>query len=215
MPPPELVIFDCDGVLVDSEGIAASVLVEEAGASGLYLTVPVAIELFRGEKMARCVAMIEARLGKTLPPEFVPRVRERMARAFTTELRAIDGVKDVLSTLSVATCVASSGPLEKIRLSLGVTGLREYFGERLFSSYEVGSWKPEPGLFLHAARVMGVAPEACIVVEDSVPGVKAGVAAGMRVVALAAGALADRLAAEGGEVFGHMRELPRILASTP
>ena len=171
------------------------------------------VELFRGEKMARCVATLEARLGKSVPPGFVPRVRERMAEAFRIELRAIDGVEDVLGTLSVATCVASSGPPEKIRLSLGVTGLSKYFQERLFSSYDVGSWKPDPGLFLHAARTMGASPEACVVVEDSLPGVKAGRAAGMRVLAFAEGARADRLATEGGEVFGHMRELPRLLAS--
>lgn len=213
MTPLELVIFDCDGVLVDSEGIATRVLLEEAGALGVHLPVPETFELFRGEKMARCVAIIEARLGTSVPPGFVPRVRQRMADAFTTELRAIDGVEDVLATLSVASCVASSGPIEKIRLSLRVTGLLEYFDDHLFSAYEIGSWKPDPGLFLHAARAMGVAPEGCIVVEDSLPGVTAGVAAGMRVLAFAEGALADRLAAEGGEVFGHMRELPRLLES--
>ncbi len=215
MTPPALVIFDCDGVLVDSEGIATRVLVEEASALGLVLSVPEASERFRGEKMARCVAIIEARLGKSVPEGFVPRVRERIGQAFTTELRPIDGVRDVLASLSIARCVASSGPPEKIRLALGVSGLREYFDDHLFSSYEIGSWKPEPDLFLHAARVMGATPDACVVVEDSLPGVRAGVAAGMRVLAFADGALAGQLAAEGGEVFRHMRELPALLGSIP
>jgi HAD superfamily hydrolase (TIGR01509 family) len=209
---PELVIFDCDGVLVDSEGIATRVLVEEARTLGLDLPIAEGLELFRGEKMARCVATLEGRLGRSVPQGFVLRVRERMSQAFTTELRAVDGVKEVLAGVSVPTCVASSGPLEKIRLSLRLTGLLEYFDGHLFSAYEINSWKPAPDLFLHAARVMGAAPNACIVVEDSLPGVRAGVAAGMRVLAFAEGALADRLAAEGGEVFGAMRQLSRLLS---
>jgi len=209
---PELVIFDCDGVLVDSEGIATRVLVEEARTLGLDLPIAEGLELFRGEKMARCVATLEGRLGRSVSQGFVLRVRERMSQAFTTELRAVDGVKEVLAGVSVPTCVASSGPLEKIRLSLRLTGLLEYFDGHLFSAYEINSWKPAPDLFLHAARVMGAAPNACIVVEDSLPGVRAGVAAGMRVLAFAEGALADRLAAEGGEVFGAMRQLSRLLS---
>jgi HAD superfamily hydrolase (TIGR01509 family) len=209
---PELVIFDCDGVLVDSEGIATRVLVEEARTLGLDLPIAEGLELFRGEKMARCVATLEGRLGRSVPQGFVLRVRERMSQAFTTELRAVDGVKEVLAGISVPMCVASSGPLEKIRLSLRLTGLLEYFDGHLFSAYEINSWKPAPDLFLHAARVMGAAPNACVVVEDSLPGVRAGVAAGMRVLAFAEGALADRLAAEGGEVFGAMRQLSRLLS---
>jgi HAD superfamily hydrolase (TIGR01509 family) len=209
---PELVIFDCDGVLVDSEGIATRVLVEEARTLGLDLPIAEGLELFRGEKMARCVATLEGRLGRSVPQGFVLRVRERMSQAFTTELRAVDGVKEVLAGVSVPTCVASSGPLEKIRLSLRLTGLLEYFDGHLFSAYEINSWKPAPDLFLHAARVMGAVPNACVVVEDSLPGVRAGVAAGMRVLAFAEGALADRLAAEGGEVFGAMRQLSRLLS---
>lgn len=176
----ESVIFDCDGTLVDSELLANMVLVEYAASFGLHIPIEEAMRRYVGGKMADCVAGIETQLGHKLPETFVPELRARTAAAFRTHLRPMEGARDLLASLQVPFCVASSGPREKIELSLDITGLALFFTrERIFSAYEVGFWKPDPRLFLHAARVMGVTPERCAVVEDSLPGVKAGLAAGM------------------------------------
>jgi len=208
-----LIIFDCDGVLVDSEPLATRVLVRMANRLELNLTEEEALPLFRGGKMADCVAEIERRLGKSVPDSFVPDVRRRMAEAFRRELRLVDGIEDVLDSLTIPVCVASSGPTEKIRLSLEITGLLPRFGHAIFSAYEVGVWKPDPGLFLHAALRMGVSPDACAVVEDSVPGVRAGVAAGMLVFGFAGGASSEELGAAGAIPFESMADLPRLLSA--
>jgi HAD superfamily hydrolase (TIGR01509 family) len=142
------------------------------------------VEAFRGRKLADCLAEVEARLGVPLPAEFVPEFRRRTAAAFRDELLPMPGAAELVESLAIPYCVASSGPREKIELSLSITGLLPLFIGRIVSSYEVGSWKPDPGLFLHAARIMNVAPGECAVVEDSLPGFEAGLAAGMRVFAL-------------------------------
>ena len=177
------IIFDCDGTLVDSEVLANEVLVETVAEHGLSLSVPEAVHLFRGRKLSECVAEVEQRLGRSLPREFVTQFRARMADAFRQRLRPVDGALELVKTLRQPFCVASSGPREKIELSLSLTGLLPFFRGSIFSSYEVGTWKPEPGLFLHAARAMGVEPADCSVVEDSLPGIQAGLAAGMQVFA--------------------------------
>jgi HAD superfamily hydrolase (TIGR01509 family) len=176
-------IFDCDGTLVDSEVLANEVLVEMVAEHGLSLSVDAALAQFRGGKMAEIVDQIEVWLGRSLPDSFVPDVRERTADAFRARLKPVDGAIDLVRSTTGPFCVASSGPPEKIRLSLSLTGLMPFFEGRIFSSYEIGSWKPDPGLFLHAARAMGVEPQECAVVEDSLPGIQAGVAAGMKVFA--------------------------------
>ena len=125
------------------------------------------------------------RLGQPLPDEFTLAVRARTAAAFRAELRPVEGVEDALRRITLPVCGASSGPREKIELALAVTGLLPRFADRIFSAYEVGRWKPEPKLFLHAATTLGTSPEKCIVVEDSVPGVRAGIAARMQVIGYA------------------------------
>lgn len=176
----EAVIFDCDGTLVDSEALANTVLVEFAASFGLRMSVEEAMRRYVGGKMADCVADIEGRLGRKLPETFVPELRARTAATFRTHLKPVPGARDLLANLRMPFCVASSGPREKIELSLDVTGLARFFTrERIFSAYDVGFWKPDPRLFLHAAHAMGVAPHHCAVVEDSLPGVQAGTNAGM------------------------------------
>jgi HAD superfamily hydrolase (TIGR01509 family) len=206
----EAIIFDCDGTLVDSEGIGMEVLVEVASAHGAQIDVDDALQQMRGFKMAECVARIEQRCGVTLPESFVPEVRRRTADAFRRRLRAIDGARDLLASLRVPYCVASSGPREKIELSLSLTGLLPLVGDRIFSSYEVGSWKPHPGLFLHAAAALGIDPSSCAVVEDSAVGIEAGLAAGMQVFAFG-----DAVTATHGGSVRHVRthhELKALLA---
>jgi HAD superfamily hydrolase (TIGR01509 family) len=182
--PLDALIFDCDGTLVDSEGIGIQVLAELAAEHGAAFDAEARFEQLRGLKMAECVVRIEAASGVRLPADFVPKVRLRMAAALRQRLKPMDGIHELLSSLRIPFSVASSAPRDKIELSLSLTGLLPFFAGRIFSSYELGSWKPDPGLFLHVARAMNVAPEACGVVEDSRPGILAGVAAGMRVFAL-------------------------------
>lgn len=193
------IIFDCDGTLIDSEVLSNEVLVEAVAEHGLVLSVDEAILAFRGGKMADCVAHLETRLGRQLPPQFVPELRARTADAFRSRLRPVAGAVELiqsLSALSYPICVASSGPIEKIELSLSLTGLLRFFAGRIFSSYDVGAWKPDPGLFLHAARAMGAGPRDCAVVEDSLPGIRAGLAAGMAVFAFQPHEVDPRIPAE-------------------
>ena len=180
---PELVIFDCDGTLVDSEELGTSVLLEMASELSLHLPLRETNLLFRGWQLDRCVAQIETWLGRKLPDDFVAQVRLRTRSTFEAKLQPIPGAVELVQALRLPMCVASSGPRDKIELSLSLTGLLPYFKDRIFSGYELGSWKPDPGLFLHAARALGVEPARCAVVEDSLVGVQAGIAAGMQVFA--------------------------------
>lgn len=204
------IIFDCDGTLVDSEVLANEVLVEAVAEHGLMMPLAEAVACFRGGKMAECVAEIERRLGRSLPEDFVAQLRRRTAEVFRSRLRAVDGALDLVRSLRPPFCVASSGPREKIELSLSITGLLPFFQGAIFSSYEVGVWKPEPGLFLHAARAMGVAAEECAVVEDSMPGIRAGLAAGMAVFAFQPHDVDPEIPGHV-PVIRHLAELPSRL----
>ncbi|MEO3973465.1 HAD-IA family hydrolase [Streptomyces sp. CAU 1734] len=208
-----LVIFDCDGVLVDSEILSARVMREMAAGEGYVLSAERALAFIRGRKVAEWVGQLEVLLGRALPAGFVPEFRDRCAELFTAELRPVPQVRQVLEGLAQPFCTASSAPREKILSTLGLTGLLPHFRGRVYSAYEVGAWKPDPGLFLHAAADLGVLPEHCTVVEDSVVGVRAGVAAGMPVFGYAPprNGTAAELAAEGAVTFGSMRELPSLL----
>lgn len=207
--PPALLIFDCDGTLVDSEELGTRVLLEMAAELGLRRPLQETNLLFRGWKLDDCVAQIRAWLGKPLPEDFVAQVRLRTAETFRRELKAVAGAPELVRALAARgqpMCVASSGPREKIELSLGLTGLLPYFEGRIFSGYELQTWKPDPGLFLHAARALGAEPAACVVVEDSVVGVQAGLAAGMRVFAFQPDAVDGQMPAQA-RVIGKLEEL--------
>ena len=209
--PIEAVIFDCDGTLVDSERLANAALAECVAPFGLRMTAEEAMRAYVGGKMADCVADLECRLGRKLPDSFIPDVRRRTAEAFRTHLEPVEGATDLLANLRLPFCVASSGPMEKIELSLALTGLSRFFAsDRIFSAYDVGSWKPDPGLFLHAARSMGVAPAHCAVVEDSLRGVEAGTNAGMRTFWFQPQGLLPRSV----EALHRLADLPELLAQT-
>jgi len=185
----EAVIFDCDGTLVDSETAGMAALHEEAAKLGYGVPLAQALELFRGRQMALCIEMVEAALDRPAPAGFMATVRHAMATRFRQGLRPMPGAPALLQALrraGVPYCIASNGPQEKMELTLALSGLHGYFEKHVFSAYDVGHWKPAPGLFFHAAQAMGVAPGACAVVEDSVPGIAAGLAAGMRVYSLCA-----------------------------
>jgi HAD superfamily hydrolase (TIGR01509 family) len=180
----DAVIFDCDGTLVDSETLSAEVFCELLTGMGHVADAAEILRSFRGRQLARCLEDLEARHG-ALPPDFTEVFRARAAEVFRERLREIEGAAALLEAMTHPACVASNAPRNKIALCLEATGLARFFPHpRVFSAYEVGAWKPDPGLFLHAAAVMGAAPSRCLVVEDSAPGVIAARAAGMRVVAL-------------------------------
>ena len=211
--PFELVIFDCDGVLVDSERIAVRVEAELLAELGWPLSQAEIVERFMGRTTEYMDEAIEAQLGSRLPGDWRDQFQRRYREAFAAELVPVDGVLDALDQIAVPTCVASSGSHDKLRFTLGHTGLYERFEGRIFSGYEVANGKPAPDLFLHAAARMGAGPARCAVVEDSLYGVLAARAAGMRVFGYVGGLTsADRLEGEATVVFEDMRELPRLLA---
>lgn len=207
----EAIIFDCDGTLVDSETLGNQVLVEYIAEFGLDFPLSEAINRFTGGKMADTVAYVESHFGRSLPDNFVPELRRRMVTVFEARLQPMPGVENILQKLTIPYCVASSGPREKIELSLRSTKLLQYFQGRIFSAYEVGSWKPDPGLFLHAAEALGVTPKHCAVIEDSVIGAKAGTAAGMTVFGYAPSGNGAKLAEVGAHPFTRMEALLLLL----
>jgi HAD superfamily hydrolase (TIGR01509 family) len=211
--PIELVIFDCDGVLVDSERIAIRIDAMILQGLGWSLTEAQIVERFVGRSTESITADIEAHIGRSLPGDwedaFEPLYRDALAR----ELVPVDGIVEALAAITLPTCVASSGSHDKMRFTLGLTGLYARFRGRIFSAAEVENGKPAPDLFLHAADRMGVAASACVVIEDSVPGVQAACAAGMRVLGYGGGVTpAAWLHEAGAFVFDDMRLLPTLLA---
>jgi HAD superfamily hydrolase (TIGR01509 family) len=210
--PYDLAIFDCDGVLVDSEPIANRILTEELDALGLDVDLAWVCREFIGLSMSSVVERVERRLGRPVPEGFLDEVQARTFAALEAELRPVPGVVEVLDGLALPVCVASSGEPTKMRLTLGVTGLLPRFDGRLFSATQVRHGKPAPDLFLLAARTMEVEPSRCVVIEDSLPGVRAARRAGMTVLGFAARGQHRELAGAGATVFFEMRELPRLLA---
>ena len=178
--PLELVIFDCDGVLVDSERLAVRIDVQVMAQLGWILTEAEVIERFLGRSDKSIKADIEAHLGRSLPDDWEQQFQSLYRAAFAAELKPVPGVLEALDQINLPTCVASSGSHDKMRFTLGLTGLYERFAGRIFSVHDVARGKPAPDLFLYAAARMGVAPEACAVVEDSQYGIEAARAAGMR-----------------------------------
>ncbi|GAA2061472.1 HAD family hydrolase [Streptomyces cheonanensis] len=208
----ELVIFDCDGVLVDSEPLALRVCVELGAQLGWPLTEREIVHRFLGRSERSVTAQVAERLGEEAAARWNALYRARLAEAIDTELLPVPGVVEALDAIVLPSCIASSGSHEKMRRTLGRTGLRERFEGRIFSASEVARGKPEPDLFLHAAQRLGVDPARCAVVEDSQYGVRAARAAGMRAFGYAGGLTpADWLAGADTVVFEDMRKLPELL----
>jgi HAD superfamily hydrolase (TIGR01509 family) len=213
-PLAGLVIFDCDGVLVDSEPIAMRVLLETLAAEGLDLDPATGFERFLGRSLASIREIIATDFGLRLTDAALETMRQNLYAAFRAELVPTRGIVAALDAMDVPFCVASSSQPERIRLSLDVTGLLPRFGTHIYSATMVARGKPAPDLFLHAARCMGFAPEACTVVEDSPAGIQAARAADMRVVAFLGGSHAtgavhrEHIAALGPDrMIDDMRDL--------
>ena len=213
--PPELVIFDCDGVLVDSERISHQVLAAMLAEHGITLTLAQTVARFIGASTARCTQQLDELLGDGASPDFMRQFACRTQAAFSAELRVVDGVPALLATLSARAlpfCVASNGNHAKMDFTLAHTGLLPLFEGRRYSATDVVSPKPAPDLFLHAATRHGAAPAACVVIEDTPTGMTAARAAGMRALGYAAMTPARQLQDAGAHaVFHRMANLPVLL----
>lgn len=209
---PKLLIFDCDGVLVDSEPIAVRVDVQVIRSLGREITEQEVIEQFVGLSNASMWKLVSDRLGVALPPDWDVQYDDLYREAFKKDLRPIEGILEALDVLTIPTCVASSGSHEKMQFTLRLTGLYSRFEGRIFSASDVKHDKPAPDLFLHAAQKMGVAPEDCLVVEDSPYGIEAARRAGMRAIGYAGGLTsAERLRGPHVAVIQHMSELLGVI----
>jgi HAD superfamily hydrolase (TIGR01509 family) len=213
--PFDLVIFDCDGVLVDSERIANREFAALLSELGLHFTMAEMFETFVGNSMARCVEIITEKLGAPPPSDLLPRYHERTRAVLARELTPVPGIVEVLDALDASDmpyAVASNGEHAKMDTTLGVTGLLSRFEGRRFSSMDVARPKPAPDLFLHAATQLGVAPSRCVVIEDSPLGVAGAHAAGMTVVGYVDLMPASRLEAAGARLVIHnLHELLPLL----
>jgi len=208
----DLVIFDCDGVVVDSEKISHDVFGAFVRSLGVHMSEAEMHEHFLGRRLAECVAIVEKLSGKPAPPGALERYTAERDRVLREQVQPVAGIREVLDALTIPYCIASSGGHDKMRVTLGATRLLPYFEGRLFSATEVPNGKPAPDVFLYAARRMGVEPALTVVIEDSVNGVLAGCAAGMTVFGFAGLVPAEKLRTAGAaRTFGDMRELPRLL----
>jgi len=212
-----LIIFDCDGVLVDSEPIAHGLLAQMMTDLGNPISTAESIQKFTGRSLADTLPLIEDVLGRSIPNQMGQHYGRLLLERLRRDLTPIAGVKEAVTMLNYPRCVASSSSLERIRLSLEVAGLASLFGSNIFSATQVTHGKPAPDLYLFAAIRMAVAPEDCVVIEDSALGVTAGRAAGMKVIGFTGGThsmgdAARHLASAGAyHVVSSMAELPAIV----
>lgn len=176
------VMFDCDGVLVDSETLIAELLVELANDRGGSLTLADGLRMFHGVQLALCVEQISDHLRRDVNSDIASEYRGRCADVFRRRLTPVDGVEKVIRSLTVPTCVVSNSSYEKVLLNLEVTGLSHYFSGRVYSAADVSRWKPAADVYLHAAAGLGVDPTHCVAIEDSAVGVRSASAAGMTVI---------------------------------
>ncbi|CAH0228452.1 HAD family hydrolase [Plantibacter sp. VKM Ac-2885] len=215
---PDLVIFDCDGTLVDTERISVRVNLQLLNEVGGDYTEAEVRELFVGASLETYATLVEQRLGKPLEADWIQRWSDMFRGICERELEAVDGVVDALDGIAatgVPLCVASNGMLHDVVRNLGQVGIHDRFDGRIFSATDVAVGKPAPDLFLHAAADFDTAPERCAVIEDSVVGVLAARAAGMTVYAYAGGMTpAERLVGDGTHVFDDMRLLPDLIRDT-
>jgi HAD superfamily hydrolase (TIGR01509 family) len=214
----DLVIFDCDGVLVDSEVIACRVDADTLTRHGYPITADQVLDRFLGRSMREMNLEVEAELGRSLPDDFSTQLLEELYRSFAAELEAVPHIHATLDSIAQPVCVASSGTHERMRISLGRAGLYDRFAPHIFSATQVRNGKPAPDLFLFAAEQMAMSPKQCLVIEDSAPGIAAALAAGMTVLGFHGGShcrpgYADTLRVAGAAAtFDDMRELAGLIA---
>ncbi len=213
----DLIIFDCDGVLVDSEPISIRIFNEVLAKEGLTIVPEESHKLFTGYSLKTCLEVVEKHFGESLPKDTAKNYYAKLFNEFKKSLKPIPGINYALDNIPYPICVASSGAHEKMQLTLKITGLIQRFQNRIFSATDVEYGKPNPDLFLHAAKQCNALPEKCAVVEDSVPGISAGLSAGMTVFAYAGKNESldpDALKKSGVIIFKSMKDLPKLLNIT-
>ncbi|SHL98469.1 HAD family hydrolase [Flavobacterium chilense] len=205
------IIFDCDGVLVDTEKIGNGIMLSMAAEYGFKMKLEDAYRDFNGRNLKECFLHIENAIGKKLPDNFESEYRKKSFEAFKTQVQPMEGIISFIEKLKIPYGVASSGPVDKIRLNLEVAGLLDKFENKIFSSYQINCWKPDPGIFLHAAKEMGFEVKDCIVIEDSKAGVKAGIQGGFKVYGFTNGYNNEDLEKEGAILFDSYEQLSEML----
>ncbi|NCP88843.1 MAG: HAD family hydrolase [Flavobacteriales bacterium] len=205
------VIFDCDGVLVDSEPISNQILTDMANKLGANTDLDFAMKHFKGSHFKDCIKIIESRINQLVPETFETEYRTQSLEAFEKHLKPIKGIKEVIEHLTLPFCVASSGMESKMRFNLNLVGLLPYFENKLFSCYTIQKFKPEPDVFLWAAKTMGYKPHECIVIEDSVLGVQGAVNGGFDVFGFTQHDTNNELEVLATKTFNNMDDLLKML----
>ncbi|WKA28660.1 HAD family hydrolase [Bradyrhizobium roseum] len=214
----DLIIFDCDGVLVDSEVISCRAHADVLSRHGYPITSEQVFNRFLGRSTKQANAEVESELGRALPDDFHGQLQDELFLAFETDLEAVPHIHAALDDITQAVCVASSGSHQRMRVTLGRTGLYDRLSPHIFSASQVANGKPAPDLFLFAAEQMNVAPERCLVVEDSIPGIAGARAAGMAVLGFYGAShcregYGTKLRDAGATmIFDDMRQLPELIA---
>jgi len=213
----DLIIFDCDGVLVDSEVISCRAHADVLSRHGYPITQQQVFDRFLGRSTRQANSEVEAELGRALPDDFHVQLQDELFRSFEADLEAVPHIHSALDAIAQAVCVASSGSHQRMNVTLGRTRLYDRFAPNIFSASQVSNGKPAPDLFLFAASQLNVSPERCLVIEDSVPGVTGGRAAGMTVLGFHGGSHCrpgygeDLRVAGATATFDDMRQLPGLI----
>ncbi len=205
------IIFDCDGVLVDSEPLGNQVMVDMANELGAAIDLEYAYRHFKGNALKNCIAQIAELVDSEMPLNFEADYRKRSFEKFKNEIQPVEGILDLIKNLEIPFCVASSGPENKIRLNLELTGLLPYFESKIFSCYTIKKWKPDPAVFLWAAETMGYQPSECLVIEDSPIGVNAALEGGFEVFGFTAHDYQNELEGKATRTFDDMLKLQELL----
>ena len=209
---PECIIFDCDGTLVDSEGITNQVIAEMAGELGIQMTGEEASSEFGGKTLDGVLYKMKEMSGKEIPDDWLPRLVQMVNDSWESKLKPVKGVREILERIKIPVCVASNGEPTHVRHSLRLTKLYDFFGEKIFTASEVKAPKPSPELFLYAAEKMGFEPKECVIIEDSVTGVRAAVNANIRVYGIINNLFSENDLRNAGAIpFKNMLELPKLL----
>ncbi|GAB5409357.1 MAG: HAD family hydrolase [Balneolaceae bacterium] len=205
------IIFDCDGVLVDSLPLSDKVMLELIRPYGISDVFEKIISNYNGGSLQASLDKIEELIGQKLPDNFVEQYRKLTYETFKKELLPVSGVNEFLKKITVPMCVASSGPRTKIIENLKTTNLLHYFGDNIVSSYEIQSWKPEPEIFLYAANKMGFKPNECVVIEDSLDGINAALKGGFNIIGLATDSTFSEMELTEAKVFKSIVEIEQFL----
>ena len=209
---PKCIIFDCDGTLVDSEGITNQVIAEMAGELGIQMTGEEASAEFGGKTLDGVLYKMKEMSGKEIPEDWLPRLVQMVSDSWESKLRPVKGVREILEEMEVPVCVASNGEPTHVRHSLRLTKLYDFFEEKIFTASEVNAPKPSPEIFLYASKKMGFKPTECVVIEDSVTGVRAAVKANMKVYGIINNLFSENDLKNAGAIpFKNMLELPKLL----